>query len=100
MAYGSDRNAHNVCVSQQVQDDFNLAARNLEAGLSRRQQDVNNAMADYHAEGVSDEYAAMEKKWREAGAEVKAIITLLRESLAQNDDIAIGALNRAKSFIN
>ncbi|WP_298132452.1 pore-forming ESAT-6 family protein [Micropruina sp.] len=99
MAYASDRNAHDVGASQQVQDDFDTAAGNLEAALGRRQQDVDTAMADYQADGVSDEYAAMEKQWRDAGDEVKAIIKLLRESLAQNDDIAVATLTRAKSYL-
>ena len=99
MAYASDRNAHDVGASQQVQDDFDTAAGNLEAALDRRQHDVDTAMADYQADGVSDEYAAMEKQWRDAGDEVKAIIKLLRESLAQNDDIAVATLTRAKSYL-
>ena len=99
MAYPSDRNAHDVGASQQVQDDFDIAAANLEAALDRRQHDVDTAMADYQADGVSDEYAAMEAQWRGAGNEVKSIIRLLRESLAQNDDIAVAAINRAKSYL-
>lgn len=95
----SDTNAYDVGASQQVQDDFDTAAGNLEAALGRRQQDVDTAMADYQADGVSDEYAAMEKQWRDAGDEVKAIIKLLRESLAQNDDIAVATLTRAKSYL-
>lgn len=99
MAYASDRNAHDVGASQQVQDDFDTAAANLEAALNRRQHDVDTAMSDYQADGVSDEYAAMEKQWRDAGGEVKAIIKLLRESLAQNDDIAVATVTRAKSYL-
>lgn len=99
MAYSSDRNAHDVGASQQVQDDFDIAAANLEAALDRRQHDVDTAMADYQADGVSDEYAAMEAQWRGAGNEVKSIIRLLRESLAQNDDIAVATINRAKSYL-
>ncbi len=95
----TDTNAYDVGASQQVQDDFDTAAGNLEAALGRRQQDVDTAMADYQADGVSDEYAAMEKQWRDAGDEVKAIIKLLRESLAQNDDIAVATLTRAKSYL-
>jgi hypothetical protein len=99
MAYSDDRNAHDVGASQQVQDDFDTAAANLEAALNRRQHDVDTAMSDYQADGVSDEYAAMEKQWRDAGGEVKAIIKLLRESLAQNDDIAVATVTRAKSYL-
>lgn len=99
MSYRDDRNAHDVSASQQVQNDFDIAAANLEAALDRRQHDVDTAMADYQADGVSDEYAAMEAQWRGAGNEVKAIIRLLRESLAQNDDIAVATINRAKSYL-
>jgi uncharacterized phage infection (PIP) family protein YhgE len=99
MGYPSERNAHDVGASQTVQDDFDKAANDLEAALTRRGTDVQNAMADYQADGVSEEYEAMEKQWNNAGGEVKTIISLLRESLAQNDDIAVATLNKAKSYI-
>jgi hypothetical protein len=99
MSYPSDRNAHDVGASQAVQDEFDTAAGLLEAALERRNGDVKTAMADYQADGVSEDYEGMETSWNTAGTEVKGIIKLLRESLAQNDDIAVAALAKAKSYI-
>ena len=94
-----DRNDYSIVSSEATQANFEQVASRLESALDRRDTDVKQAMADYQADGVSDEYAAMEKQWRDAGDEVKAIIKLLRESLAQNDDIAVATLTRAKSYL-
>lgn len=99
MHAGPDTNAYDVGASQQVQDDFAGAAANLEAAITRHDGDVKNAMSEYQAEDVSDAYAAMEKQWTDAGTEVKAIITLLRESLCKNDDVAVGTMRKAMSYI-
>lgn len=99
MAYASDRNAHDVGASQQVQDDFDTAAGNLEAALGRRQQDVDTAMADYQADGVSEEYAGLEKQWNDAGIQVRQVINTIRGSLEQNDDVAMTALQRARAAL-
>ncbi|MFT3861917.1 hypothetical protein [Micropruina sp.] len=94
-----DTNAYDVSASQQVQDDFDTAAGNLEAALNAHDGDVKAAMAEYQADGVSDQHEAMEKQWIAAGDDVKLIIKTLRGSLAKNDDIAIATINRAKSFL-
>lgn len=99
MSYSHDRNAHDVGVSQMVQDDFTTHAGALEAALDRHDSDVMTAMQDYDADGVSDNYLAMEKQYNAAGKEVRDIIKLLKDSLSQGDDVAITALNRAKSYI-
>lgn len=95
----SDTNAYDVGASQTVQDDFATAAANLEAAITRHDGDVKNAMAEYHAEDVSEGYCAMEKQWTDGGTEVKAIICLLQDSLAKNDDVAVGTMHKAKSYI-
>lgn len=95
----SDTNAYDVGASQTVQEDFATAAANLEAAISRHDGDVKNAMSEYEAQEVSDAYAAMEKQWTDAGTEVKAIITLLRDSLSKNDDVAVSTMHKAMSYI-
>jgi len=96
---GTDTNAYDVGASQTVQDDFATAAGNLEAAITRHDADVRSAMAEYQAEEVSDAYAGMEKQWTDAGTEVKAIISLLRDSLSKNDDVAVGTMHKAMSYI-
>jgi hypothetical protein len=94
-----DRNDYNIGDSQAAQANFEKVASTLEAALARRDADVRAAMAVYQADGVSDQYAAMEKKWNDAGAEVKGIINAVRTSLQGNDDIAQAALTRAATYI-
>ena len=95
----TDTNAYDVGASQQVQDDFDTAAGNLEAAIRAHDGVVNSAMAEYQAEDVSEGYQAMEKQWKDAGDEVKQIIKTLRESLSKNDDIAIQTMAKAKSYL-
>jgi hypothetical protein len=94
-----DRNDYNIASSQGAQANFERVASVLEAALARRDQDVKAAMAVYQADGVSDRYAAMEQQWNAAGTEVKGIIAAIRNSLAENDDIARRGLQQAASYI-
>lgn len=94
-----DRNDYDVSSSQAAQDNFERHAGQLEAALARRDQDVKAAMAEYQADGVSDRYASMEQQWNTAGSEVRGIIQAIRQSLADNDDVATRALSEAGSYI-
>jgi len=99
LANQMDRNDYNIASSQGAQANFERVASVLEAALARRDQDVKAAMAVYQADGVSDRYAAMEQQWNAAGTEVKGIIAAIRNSLAENDDIARRGLQQAASYI-
>lgn len=94
-----DRNDYNVGASQSTQSNFETVAGRLEAALERRDQDVKAAMADYQADGVSDEYAGLEKQWNDAGIQVRGVIAAIRGSLEQNDDVALSALQRARAAL-
>lgn len=94
-----DRNDYSVGASQSVQANFESVAARLEAALSRRDQDVRAAMADYQADGVSEEYAALEQQWNTAGDQVRSVITAIRGSLEQNDDVALRALTQARAAL-
>lgn len=94
-----DRNDYNISSSQAAQANFEKVAGLLEAALSRRDSDVKAAMAAYQADGVSDQYAAVEQQWNAAGGEVRGIIQTLRNTLASNDDLASQALSKAASYI-
>jgi len=73
-----DRNDYSVGASQAVQGNFEAVASELEAALDRRDADVKQAMSAYQADGVF-------------GA--------IRQSLAENDDVAARALSTARSAI-
>ncbi len=94
-----DRNDYDVSSSQSAQDNFDRHADALEAALDRRDQDVKTAMADYKADGVSERYEQMERKWNMAGKEVRGIIKAIRQSLAENDDIATRAVTEAGGYL-
>ncbi|MDO5052318.1 MAG: hypothetical protein Q4E05_05440 [Pseudoclavibacter sp.] len=94
-----DRNDYSIASSQSAQANFETVAAQLEAALDRRDADVRQAMADYQADGVSEEYAALEQQWNTAGQQVRDVITAIRQSLADNDDIARRALQQARAAI-
>jgi hypothetical protein len=94
-----DRNDYNISSSQAAQANFEKVAGLLEAALARRDSDVRQAMAVYQADGVSEQYAAVEQQWNAAGGEVKQIIQTVRTSLSSNDDLAAQALVKAASYI-
>lgn len=93
------RNDYSVGASQAAQANFERAAARLEAALQRRDQDVKAALADYQADGVSEEYAGLEKQWNDAGGQVRMVISAIRGSLEQNDDVALAALQRARAAL-
>jgi hypothetical protein len=69
-------------------DNFNRVASQLESLIAQRDTDVSNAMADYQADGVSDEYQAKETRWHTAADNVRTIISTLRASLESSGEIA------------
>lgn len=101
MTYGNqqDRNDYDINASQSAQQNFETVAARLEAALQRRDQDVKTALADYQADGVSDEYQQLEQQWNDAGIAVRQIIQTVRDSLQQNDDIALTALQKARAAL-
>lgn len=99
MANQSDRRDYSIAASQNAQDNFNRVAAQLEALIDQHDKDVNAAMSDYAAEGVSEDYRAKELRWKNAAGEVKGIIQTLRTSLERNDESAQTALSKARSAV-
>lgn len=99
MANQVDRNDYSVSASQAAQANFEAVASQLEAVLDRRDADVKAALAEYFAEGVSEEYAQLERQWNDAGCQVRQVIATIRQSLSDNDDIAVRAGAVARSHI-
>ncbi|MET0735633.1 MAG: pore-forming ESAT-6 family protein [Microbacterium sp.] len=99
MANQADRRDYDIAASQNAQDNFNRVAAQLEALIDQRDRDVQAAMADYAAEGVSDDYRAKEVRWKNAAGEVRGIIQTLRASLERNDESAQDALRKARAAV-
>jgi hypothetical protein len=95
----TDRNDFDIPASQSAQEQFKAVADHLEGLIDQRDADVKRAMADYQADGVSEEYAAKEVRWNKVAGEVKGIIHVLRGSLGSNDETAGNALRRAGSAV-
>jgi hypothetical protein len=95
-----DRRSFDLPASASAQEAFNASASHLEALIDQRDADVSAAMADYRADGVSDEYAAKELRWHTVASEVRTIITTLRSSLSGNDQTASTAMQRARAAVD
>lgn len=91
--------AYNTDSSADAQTNFNNVANQLEALLNLRDQQVKAAMAQYLATNVSDEYLGKEQRWHAKAGQVRDIIRLLRQSLAQNDETALAALKKAGTAV-
>ena len=74
------RNAYDTASSQQVQGDLAGIVARLETAISQRTANVNAAMADFSADGVSEEYRAVEQRWNAAANQVREIIALVRSA--------------------
>ena len=96
----SDRRSFDTAASQEAQGNLQSVVARLEAVMSQRDADVKQAMADFEADGVSDQYAGKEQRWNAAASEVRSIIALVRGTLEQNDATAQSALSRARSAVD
>lgn len=100
MANIQDKRSFSTDASQSAQDNFNATAGLLESLIAQRNADVTAAMAEYVADGVSEDYQAKELRWKAASEGVKEIINTLRGSLSSNDETAGGSQQRAQAAVH
>ncbi|MGK5637753.1 pore-forming ESAT-6 family protein [Streptomyces sp. URMC 126] len=96
----TDRRSYDLGASTQVQTALHGIISRLEAVLNERDAAVKSAMADFQADGVSEQYHDKELRWQSAAAEVRQIIRLLRSTMEQNDATAQSTLARAKAAVD
>jgi uncharacterized protein YukE len=94
-----DRRSFDTGVSQQVQGDLAGIVARLEGTISQRSADVSAAMSDFEADGVSEEYRAVEQRWNTAATEVRQILDLVKTTMLRNDETAGATLARARSAV-
>ena len=96
----NDRRSYDTGASQEAQSNLHSVVAQLQAVMTQRDADVRQAMADFQADGVSDQYAAKEQRWNAAASEVRQIIALVRGTLERNDATAQSTLSRAKGAVD
>lgn len=94
-----DRISFDTGVSSQVQSDVESIASRLESLISERDQQVSAALSDFQMDGADAEYQQVESRWRNASNEVKNIITLIRQTMSENDQTATSTQSRTRSAI-
>ncbi|MDB1090323.1 pore-forming ESAT-6 family protein [Streptomyces sp. ACA25] len=99
MATGADRRSYDTAASGEAQSNIQGVIGQLEQVIAERDRQVKAAMADFQADGVSEEYHGVEQRWNTAASEVRAIISLLKSTLEKNDETAQSTLQRAKAAV-
>lgn len=100
MPQNDDRRSYDTGASAEVQIGLAGIIGQLERVLTDRDRAVKAAMADFRADGVSDEYHGKEIRWQRAAAEVREIIRLVRHTLEQNDSTAQATLAKARAAVD
>lgn len=100
MGANSDRRGYDIGASGDAQTNLQGVITQLEQVISDRDSQVKTAMADFQADGVSDQYHGVEQRWNTAASEVRSIIGLLKTTLETNDGTAQTTLSRAKAAVD
>ena len=95
----TDRRSFDTGTSQQVQGDLAGIVARLESVIGQRSADVAAAMADFQADGVSEDYRAVEQRWNRSAGEVRQIIDLVKTTMLRNDETATNTLSRARTAV-
>ncbi|WP_399924760.1 pore-forming ESAT-6 family protein [Streptomyces kanamyceticus] len=95
-----NRRSYDTGASSDVQGGLQIIIGQLERVLGDRDRAVKAAMADYQADGVSDDYHGKEVRWNKAANEVRDIIRLVRDTLEKNDGTAQTTLARARAAVD
>ncbi|MGW1201006.1 pore-forming ESAT-6 family protein [Streptomyces sp. NPDC002536] len=96
----ADRRSYDTGASGEVQGSLQGIISRLETVLTERDAAVKAAMADFQADGVSDQYHGKEQRWQSAAHEVRQIINLLRNTMEKNDGTAQSTLAKAKAAVD
>ncbi|MGK9459637.1 pore-forming ESAT-6 family protein [Streptomyces sp. G6] len=100
MGQNLDRRSYDTGASADVQTSLHGVIAQLERVLTDRDRAVKAAMAEFQADGVSDEYHGKEVRWNRAATEVREIIRLVRTTMEQNDGTAQSSLAKARAAVD
>lgn len=94
-----DRISYDTGVSSQVESDISLITSRLESLMNERNTQVMNALSEFQMDGADQEYQQVETRWKNASAEVRNIIALVRQTLEENSQTAVSTQNKTRSAI-
>ncbi|GAA3161591.1 MULTISPECIES: pore-forming ESAT-6 family protein [Streptomyces] len=100
MGQNLDRRSYDTGASSEVQGGLQGIVGQLERVLADRDKAVKAAMADFQADGVSEEYHGKELRWNRAANEVRSIIQLVRTTLEDNDGTAQSTMAKARAAVD
>ncbi|MCQ9135453.1 pore-forming ESAT-6 family protein [Streptomyces hilarionis] len=100
MSQNQDRRSYDTGASGEVQGGLQGIVAQLERVLADRDKAVKAAMADFQADGVSEEYHGKELRWNRAANEVRSIIQLVRTTLEDNDGTAQSTMAKARAAVD
>ncbi|MCM2517629.1 pore-forming ESAT-6 family protein [Streptomyces griseoincarnatus] len=100
MSQNLDRRSYDTGASSEVQGGLQGIVGQLERVLADRDKAVKAAMADFQADGVSEEYHGKEMRWNRAADEVRSIIQLVRTTLEDNDGTAQATMAKARAAVD
>lgn len=100
MGQNLDRRSYDTGASGEVQGGLQGIVAQLERVLADRDKAVKAAMADFQADGVSEEYHGKELRWNRAANEVRSIIQLVRTTLEDNDGTAQSTMAKARAAVD
>jgi uncharacterized protein YukE len=94
-----DRLAYDTGASAESEMTIAQVVMLLELLTGDRNAQVKQALSDFFAEGVSEEYGAIELDWEQTSENVRIIIDELKRVLEENDGIAQQTAQRAAAAV-
>lgn len=96
----ANRNSYDTAASGEVQSTVNSLSGQISSLIATHKQNVTAALSDASASGVTENYRGVEAKFNTAAEQTLAIISSLKETLAQNDSTAAATLKKASAAVD
>jgi hypothetical protein len=94
------RNSYDTAASGEVQATVNNLAARISGLIEAHRQNVESALSDASASGVTENYRAVEDRFNSAADSTLAVIASLKETLVQNDATAAATLRKASAAVD
>ncbi|HZX03892.1 hypothetical protein [Kribbella sp.] len=96
----ANRNSYDTAASGEVQANINRLSGQIQGLIAEHRKNVQSALADASASGVTDSYRAVEDRFNKAADSTLSVIKTLQETMAANDSTAAATLKKAQSAVD